>query len=70
MQFKPYEVIEDEEECQRCGSGQTWTIRQPDGVCIGSTFIEEADADELCQLLNHAFHLGQQNVLDDQKEKA
>lgn len=56
--MEPYQVVLDEPECEKCGSGATWGIKDDEGVYLGQSFIEESDAYELCNLLNTVFMRG------------
>ena len=45
----------------RCGEGESWTVKGPDGACIGQSWTgddAECDAEEAAQALNAAFELG------------
>jgi hypothetical protein len=53
-----YRVIVDSSPCGHCGLGGSWTVEGPDGVAIGESFDEEADADETAELLNAVHEIG------------
>ena len=51
--------------CHRCGEGESWTVKGPDGACIGQSWTgDDADcnAEEAAQMLNVAYELGRAAV--------
>jgi predicted regulator of Ras-like GTPase activity (Roadblock/LC7/MglB family) len=48
-----YAVEVDQLGCKTCGHGRTWTVVGPDGVAIGQSFEDHADAEDLAALLSH-----------------
>ena len=56
-----YTAFKETEACKRCGGGESWTIKGPDGLCIGSSWEgddAECRAEEWAQELNRAYELG------------
>lgn len=55
---EPYEVSDSDTACAHCGAGQRWDVIGPDGVAVGISFADEAEAHETAGMLNHAFAKG------------
>lgn len=58
---RAYVAFRETEPCHRCGEGESWTVKGPDGACIGQSWTgddAECDAEESAQALNAAFELG------------
>lgn len=56
-----YVAFQETEPCKRCGEGESWTVKGPDGACIGQSWTgddAECNADETAGALNAAFALG------------
>jgi hypothetical protein len=56
-----YVAFRETEPCRRCGEGESWTVKGPDGSCIGQSWVgadAECNATETAQMLNAAFELG------------
>lgn len=61
-----YVAIQETEPCKRCGEGESWTVKGPDGVCIGQSWTgdeAECNAEEEAIALNAAYRAGRQSVL-------
>ena len=59
-----YTAFQETEPCKRCGEGESWTVKGPDGLCIGQSWTgddAECHAEEAAQMLNAAFELGEQS---------
>lgn len=57
----PYVAFRETEPCKRCGEGESWTVKGPDGACIGQSWTgdnAECNAEEEAQALNAAYELG------------
>jgi hypothetical protein len=62
-----YTAFRETEPCKRCGEGESWTVKGPDGACIGHSWTgDDADceAEEMAQMLNAAFELGRKSAMD------
>lgn len=55
---EPYFVEVDNNGCEKCGAGKTWTVVGPDGVAQGQSFENVEDAEALADALNGAFFAG------------
>lgn len=53
-----YMVIEQDAACHKCGSGQRWTVRGPDGFTIGEAWADASQAEDVADLMNEAYHKG------------
>lgn len=56
-----YVSFKETEACARCHEGESWTVKGPDGLCIGRSWTgDDADlnAEEMAQALNAAYILG------------
>lgn len=56
-----YVAFRETEPCHRCGEGESWTVKGPDGACIGQSWLgddAECDAEEMAMALNAAYDLG------------
>jgi hypothetical protein len=58
MANEPYFVEVDQNGCERCGHGKTWTVVGPDGVAHSQSFDDVEDAESLADALNGAFFAG------------
>jgi len=57
-----YNVVVLNESCQECGSGTEYSIEDPDGVCLGTSWIDDVDeAEYWCDTLNQAFEEGKKS---------
>lgn len=59
-----YIAIQETEPCKRCGEGESWTVKGPDGVCIGQSWTGDdaaCNAEEMAQALNAAYEAGQKS---------
>lgn len=61
----PYRVVVAENPCAHCQRGEQFAVVGPDGVELGRTFDDEADADEYAAHLNAAYIEGQQASATD-----
>lgn len=67
-----YTAFRETEPCHRCGEGESWTVKGPDGACIGQSWTgDEADlnAEETAQMLNAAFELGRVSQSETVEDK-
>lgn len=55
---EPYFVEVDQNGCEKCGSGRTWSVVGPDGSALGISYGYEEDADEMAEALNESFDAG------------
>ena len=55
--MEPYKVVQDEAGCEKCQAGSTWTVEDPDGVCIGTSYINKEDAEYMAEMMNGAYTL-------------
>lgn len=56
-----YKALQETEPCHRCGEGETWSVKGPDGAWIGQSWTgenSEYDAGEMASALNAAYELG------------
>jgi hypothetical protein len=56
-----YVAFRETEPCHRCGEGESWTVKGPDGACIGQSWTgedAECNAEETAMALNAAYELG------------
>jgi hypothetical protein len=56
-----YQPFKETDACARCGEGESWTVKGPDGLCIGQSWEgEEAECNaiETAEMLNAAFEAG------------
>lgn len=61
-----YTAFQETEPCKRCGDGESWTVKGPDGACIGQSWTgdnAECNAEEEAQALNAAYEAGRRSVL-------
>jgi hypothetical protein len=59
-----YTAFKETDACARCGEGESWTVKGPDGVCIGESWEgdnAECSAEEMAQALNAAFEAGRKS---------
>jgi len=66
-----YKAILETEACARCHEGETWTVKGPDGLCIGQSWAgDEAECNSLetAEMLNGAYCLGQQSKVSNAEE--
>jgi hypothetical protein len=60
-----YTAFKETDACARCHEGESWTVKGPDGVCIGQSWEgddAECNAEETAQMLNAAFEAGKRSV--------
>jgi hypothetical protein len=60
-----YTAILETETCARCHEGETWTVKGPDGLCIGQSWAgdeAECNALETAEMLNGAYRLGRESA--------
>lgn len=60
-----YVAFKETDSCLRCGEGESWTVKGPDGICIGQSWEgdeAECNAEETAQMLNAAFQAGKRSV--------
>jgi hypothetical protein len=59
-----YKVVVLNEPCRTCLGGTEYSVEGPDGICIGTSWVEFEDVDEAeywCDLLNTAFEEGKKS---------
>ena len=59
-----YAAFKETDACVRCGEGETWTVKGPDGLCIGQSWEgdeAECSALETAEMLNGAYRLGRES---------
>lgn len=44
--------------CKECGHGKMWDIIQPGGVAMATSYGDQEEAEEICDMLNIAYALG------------
>lgn len=54
----PYRIDIDQQGCQTCNAGRTYTIVGPDGVALGRSWDDMNEALEWCDELNAAYNSG------------
>lgn len=62
-----YTAFKETDACARCHEGESWTVKGPDGACIGQSWEgddAECSAEEEAQALNAAFEAGKQTGAD------
>lgn len=67
-----YTAILETEACARCHEGETWTVKGPDGLCIGQSWAgDEAkcNAIETAEMLNGAYGHGQLSKVSNAEEE-
>lgn len=58
-----YIVIEDTPGCGKCGSDGIWMVCDTkEDICVGTSYLDKDDADDLAELLNQAFNDGIQEA--------
>lgn len=58
---KPFFVEVDQNGCSKCGHGRTWTVVDSDGTGMSISYEDEGEADNLADMLNDAYHLGEEH---------
>jgi len=53
-----YQIEVDDPGCAGCGARRAWTITGPDGVAIGTSWLDEECAQDICDLMNMAYDAG------------
>lgn len=62
--FYKVEVSANHKGCKHCGTGEYWTIVYHDGreeIEIGSSWQDKETAEDICDLMNMAYHFGQES---------
>ena len=60
-----YTAVLETEACARCHEGETWTVKGPDGLCIGQSWAgdeAQCNALETAEMLNGAFETGKRSA--------
>lgn len=57
-----YRVEIDISPCEFCGSTGTFHVVGPDGYGLGSSYVDEVDAENIADALNDAYQRGQMSV--------
>ena len=60
---KAYKIVIDHRGCTYCERGKTWTIKCPNGYCIGQSYDERTDAKDIADMLNNAYEEGKKATL-------
>ena len=58
---EPFFIEVDDNGCKHCGRGRTYTIIGPNDVGLGTSYEDEEQASELCEMLNGAYYIGASN---------
>lgn len=58
----PYSVEIDDEGCEKCQDGRTWTVIRPDGVALGTSWADEEEAEYMAEMMNMAYKAGQESL--------
>ena len=58
----PYQVERDGVACAVCGAGGTWTVYGPDGIGIGISYYNPSDAEDMAEMLSHAYEKGRASL--------
>ena len=57
--IEPYTIEIESDGCEKCGHGKQWAIMRPDGVCLGQTWENPEEAQQIADWMNEAFVAGQ-----------
>lgn len=60
-----YKVERERGDCEHCGGPGLWWVVGPDGIAGGTSFTEEADADEHAGLLNTVRAAAHKEIVDE-----
>lgn len=55
MSDLPYHVEVDDNGCDHCSQGRTWTVVGPDGIAEGVSYGDRESADDLADAMNRAY---------------
>lgn len=72
MSDKPYKVECDDNGCEKCACGRTWTIVDTDGNGGSTSYGNQEEAEYIAEMLNVAYEKGAESatIRAEQAERA